>query len=113
MHCHRNTKCPPGDDVRSRDEARPEAWNPRTIGRSYRLLVGFDVANDALILNVGNQFIRAGQQPAEQGRGICLVVAEREIDGWRVALERSGNNVWRQHVLRIERNESYSARGCD
>src|SRR6476661_2791271 len=82
-------------------------------GLSHRLLVSFNVANDALILNVCNQFIRAGQKPAEQGRGICLVVAKSEIDGWWDALERSGNNVWRQHILRIERNESHSARGCD
>src|SRR5690242_5137759 len=69
-------------------------------GLSHRLLVSFNVANDALILNVCNQFIRAGQKPAEQRRRIRLVVAESEIDGWWGTLERSGNNVWRQHILR-------------
>src|SRR5215218_2181912 len=36
-----------------------------------------------------------------------------KIDGWWDALERSGNNVWRQHILRVERNEGHAARGCD
>ena len=90
-----------------RDKAKMERMT--RSGLSHRLLVSFNVPNDALILNVCNKFFRAGQKPAKQRRAICLVVAESEIDGWRIALERSSNNVWRQHILRIERNESHSA----
>lgn len=40
------------------------------------LLLSFGIANDALILDVRDQFICARQQPEKQGGRICLVVSK-------------------------------------